>query len=381
MRILHAVPTYWPATRYGGPIRSVHALGRALVRAGHQVDVVTTSVDGDTDSAVAHDVAVDCDGVHVWYARSRVLRRLYWSPMLGRRADALMPEADLAHVHSVFLWPTWRVARAARAQRRPYVVSPRGMLVPELIDARSRWVKRAWIAGIERTNLRHAAAIHVTSERERDDLLRLDLGPLPPIRVVPNGVDIPVAPMSKTRGTAFAFVGRLSRKKRLDLILRALAGVNAATLDVLGPDAENLSSELERQCGELGITGRVRFHGEVDAARRDAVLSSAAALILPSVQENFGNVVAEALACGCPAIVTDGVGAAVDVQRAQAGWLVAPDADALAQVMQRVLADPAAAAAAGERGRIYVAREWSWSGVAARMCEIYAEALAVGRRA
>ena len=80
MRILHVVPSYIPAWRYGGPIHSVHGLCKALARRGHEVGVATTNVDGDRDSDVPLAESVDIDGVGVHYFPSRHLRRLYYSP-------------------------------------------------------------------------------------------------------------------------------------------------------------------------------------------------------------------------------------------------------------------------------------------------------------
>ena len=128
MRILHVVPTYLPATRYGGPIYSVHGLCRALVRRGHEVHVLTTNVDGAGVSGVPLDRPVDLDGVQVRYFPVPFLRRLYWSPQMATATDARMAESDVLHCHSVFLWPTWMAARAARRARVPYVCAPRGML-------------------------------------------------------------------------------------------------------------------------------------------------------------------------------------------------------------------------------------------------------------
>src|SRR5882757_6078885 len=113
LRILHVVPTYWPAARYGGPIRSVHALARGLAARGHDVHVFTTNVDGARESAVPLGVPVDMEGVQVTYFPSRSLRRLYWSRAMGHALAAHMVACDIAHLHSVFLWPTWAAARAA----------------------------------------------------------------------------------------------------------------------------------------------------------------------------------------------------------------------------------------------------------------------------
>src|SRR4051794_40725421 len=102
MKILHVVPTYLPAVRYGGPIYSVHALCQSLAAAGHNVHVFTTSVDGPRDSNVSHDRPVERDGVQVHYCRSRWLRRLYYSADLAARLSASAGQFDVLYLHSVF---------------------------------------------------------------------------------------------------------------------------------------------------------------------------------------------------------------------------------------------------------------------------------------
>src|SRR3954471_9492384 len=127
MRVLHVVPTYAPAWRYGGPIVAVHGLCKALVARGHEVDVFTTNVDGDGVLDVPTDRPVERDGVRVRYFPAR-LRRLYWSPAMARALAADVRGYDLVHIHAVFLWPGVAAARAARRVHVPYIVSPRGML-------------------------------------------------------------------------------------------------------------------------------------------------------------------------------------------------------------------------------------------------------------
>src|SRR5579864_3721352 len=101
LRLLHITPSYIPAYRYGGPIYSVHALCRSLATAGHEVHVLTTSVDGASDSDVPHDRPVELDGVQVHYCRSRWIRRLYWSAELDSRCRGLVGRFDAVHLHSV----------------------------------------------------------------------------------------------------------------------------------------------------------------------------------------------------------------------------------------------------------------------------------------
>ena len=227
------VPSYIPAWRYGGPIHSVHGLCRALAARGHRVDVATTNVDGDGDSDVALGTAVDVDGVNVHYFPSRRLRRIYYSPPLRRfLAERIAGSWEIVHTHSVFLWPTAAAAQLARRAGKPYVLSPRGMLVPDLIARRSSVAKRAWIAAFERRNVECAAAVHVTSAAEAEALRGAGFRPRE-ILDLPNGVDAPDAiasadspPGSNLQSGLPAryalFLGRISWKKGLDRLVDCL---------------------------------------------------------------------------------------------------------------------------------------------------------------
>lgn len=375
MRILHVVPTYAPAWRYGGPIHAVHALCRSLAEIGHEVSVFTTSVDGPGDLDVPVGIPVERDGVRVSYFRSRVARRTYWSPPLGRVLRQRIDEFDVVHAHSVFLWPTWRAARTASSRGKPFVISPRGMLVPELIAAKSPWLKRAWIALVERGNLASAAAIHVTSETEACDLRRAGLD-LAPVAVVPNGVD-PQGIGGRARDPAtVAYLGRISWKKGLDRLIAALVEVPEVTLVVAGNDEEGLRPALERQCVELGVARRVRFVGHLSGADKQALLDSATLLVLPSLSENFGNAVVEAMAHGCPVVVSDGVGAAEIVAECSGGVVCDGTPASIAASIREIVGHPDVAARMGENARRHVSTHLDWKRIAVRMTDVYADAIA-----
>src|SRR4029079_15473387 len=118
---------------------------------------------------------VAIDGVEVRYFPVRSLRRLYRAPELAAAARAEGSRFDAVHLHSVFLWPTSAAARAAERAGVPYVLSPRGMLVPELMRTRGRWRKLAWMLLAERRTLERAAVLHATSALEAEEAARLDI--------------------------------------------------------------------------------------------------------------------------------------------------------------------------------------------------------------
>ena len=389
MRILHVVPSYLPATRYGGPIHSVHGLCSTLAARGHEVHVFTTSVDGDADSPVAHGIPVDVDGVAVTYFRSRRLRRLYWAPAMATALTERIAAFDAVHTHSVFLWPTTAAARAARRAGVPYVLAPRGMLVPELLAARSTLLKRGWIALHERRNVRGAAAIHVTSDLERRDMLRCGLGHARFVEI-PNGTAEVEPPepgavsaaihAAIDAGPYVLFLGRLSWKKGLDRLLDAVARLDSLRLVVAGPDDEGLRPVLERRADELGVAHRVAFTGGVSGADKDALLLGCVALAAPSTSENFGNVVLEAMAAGRPAVTTATVGLAETLLRNRCGLVVDGTAGTLAEALATLIGDPDLAARMGARGRQVALAELSWDRVAERAEQAYAELIAARRR-
>ena len=381
MRILHVVPTYWPAVRYGGPIRSVHALARGLAKRGHDVHVFTTNVDGDGESAVPLGQPVDREGVQVTYFPSRTLRRLYWSPAMGHALAAHMSSFDIAHLHSVFLWPTWAAARAARAARIPYVLAPRGMLVPELIRSKSRWAKSAWIALVERRNLTAAAAIHATSELEAQDLARFDW-PLSQVAVIPNGVEEPFdatsEPVSPDVATAIGHgdfvlsLGRIVWKKGLDRLIAALPETPATRLVLVGDDPEAHATFLLREAQRLGVADRVTILARhVEGADKEALFAATRAFAMPSLSENFGIAAVEAMRRGAPVLVTPEVGVADLVRESGGGIVVAGEPAAIARGLDTLLADPAASRAMGAAGRAYVSARYDWASIAAGMEALY----------
>jgi glycosyltransferase involved in cell wall biosynthesis len=389
MRILHVVPSYYPALRYGGPIRSVHGLAKGLVRRGHEVHVFTTDVDGPGRSPVPLNEAVDMDGVMVWYFPTGFGRRLYRSPMMGRALDQRIEEFDIAHLHSVFLWPTSAAAAAARRARLPYIVAPRGMLVRDLIRRKSRLAKTAWINLLEKRNLECAAAIHVTSEIEANDLAVLGLRHKGTF-TIPNGVEMPCAAGSSriahgllaehSSAPFVLFLGRINWKKGLDRLIPAMADVRGATLVIAGNDEEAYRPLLQALAERAGVAARTRFIGPLYGPDKWQVLAQATMLVLPSYSENFGIVGLEAMMAGCPVIVTPQVGLASVVRAVGAGLVVDGEPAELSRAINSLLQAPEQRRKMGEAGRHTAREKFSWDVIAADMEQVYRECVREGRR-
>jgi glycosyltransferase involved in cell wall biosynthesis len=380
MNILHVVPSYFPAVRYGGPIYSVHGLAAGQASLGHQVAVFTTNADGAGVSAVPIGTPLMLDSVAVTYFGTAAPRRLYRSPAMGRALRAEAARFDVIHLHSVFLWPTLAAARIAHRAGTPYILSPRGMLVPSLIRAKSRLLKTGWLTLFERRTIARAAALHFTAEREAEDFAALRLHATHEI-VIPNGVEEPrgdatsvapdIAHASAVPGYAL-YLGRLNWKKNLRALIDALAFAPATRLVIAGTDDENHAALLTAAITAANAADRITLiDRNVTGADKEALFAHAGLFVLPSLNENFGNTVLEAMIRALPVVVSTGAGVADVVREAECGLLAAPTPSALGAAIAALAADPQIAAAMAIRGQRAARDHFGWPAIAARMIEAY----------
>jgi glycosyltransferase involved in cell wall biosynthesis len=310
------------------------------------------------------------------------------SPDLARRVEEIVSEFDLVHIHSLWFHPQWAAQRAARKQGVPYVISPHGTL-DRYLRSHRRFSKGVMNVLWQNKMLENAAALHVATERERENIS--DIAPAVPRGIAPCGVwaDRFAKPgdgatfREREFGGAdepiVMFLGRITFKKRLDILIEAFAeharGGGAGVLAIVGPDDETLVPGLEAQAAELGIGERVRFTGPLfDDDRADA-LAAATVWALSSETENFGIAVIEALACGIPVLVSDGVSVSDEIAAREAGVVVPLETAEFARALSQLLGDPALRGRLSENG-LALAVEYDWRAVAPKLKRVYE--LAVG---
>jgi glycosyltransferase involved in cell wall biosynthesis len=389
LRILHVVPAYAPAWRYGGPIRSVHELCRSLARHGHDVHVYTTNVDGPDTLDLPTGVPIDRDGVKVWYYPVQ-FRPLWYSRGMARKLRETVAYFDVVHLHSIFLWPTMAAAREAERRRVPYVAAPRGMLVKDLFAKKRRVIKWLWFYLCEKRTLERASAIHATSDLEVDEARRFKLK-RPRFVVIANGVTMEAADLATTAPERcdevigpkryVLFVGRINWKKGLDRLVKSMALVSTdVQLVIAGNDEGGYRADVEAIARECGVVDRVVFTGPVDGSAKAKLFTNASVLALPSYSENFGNVVLEAMACGCPVLVTPEVGLASVVRDTRAGLVADGEPSVLARALSSILGDVESAREMGRRGRETVQSEFGWDAIATKVEELYRTVVAENER-
>jgi glycosyltransferase involved in cell wall biosynthesis len=381
LRVLFATPAYWPATAFGGPTRAAKELTEGLVRSGHHASVLTTSlltVDGPPTRRLHSERAIVA-GVDVRYLATPI--RYRWMGITPGLPVAWpwRERPDIVHVFGYRDVVTTLTAAWARALRVPYVFEPLDMFVPQF---RNVPLKRAFDRALGEPVAHGAALVVACSSHEKRQLIGAGL-PENRIRIRPNGFPSPPTDGHGTLRTRLRLdvgeqlvlsVGRVSFKKGLDLLIDAVAGLEGVHLAIVGPDdGDGTLAALEAQCAALGVEDRIHFVGPLDTSEPLTVYGDADVFVLPSRNESFGIVAAEAAACGVPTVVTDRCGIAETL--GSAAITVPCRTEPIREGIARLLTTPelrARLAAAGPE----VARENSWGAMVERQLALYREVLA-----
>ena len=386
MRILFATPAYWPATAFGGPTRVTKELGERLAGDGHRVEVLTTALEAIASPPRSRyrTETVTVAGVTVQYLATPL--RYRWmgiTPSLPL-AWPWRERPDVVHVFGYRDVVTTLTAAWARRLRIPYLFEPLDMFVPRY---RNVPLKRMFDHVLGSRVAQGAEVVVACSEHEKEQLAAAGLAAAR-IEIRPNGYPEPQAngPPSGALRARLGLdpdeplvlnVGRVSFKKGLDLLLQAVANLDGVHAAIVGPDdGDGTLERLSWLRAELGAVERVHFLGPLDTSRPREIYGDADVFVLPSRNENFGIVAAEAAASGVPVVVTDRCGVAETL--GDAALVVPCRSDAIRDAVARLLDDAelrARLAAAGPD----VARATSWDSVVDRQVELYR--LALERRA
>lgn len=320
MRVLHFLPVYVPAWQFGGPILSVSRLCEGLVQQGVDVRVITTNAGLPNFPIEQLGVPQRVNGVQVIYYPIDHAHGSIRSRALVDSLPAHMAWAELLHLSSIWQPLGLAVQEKAIAAGIPVVQTLRGALGP-YSWTRSFLRKFFYFLLFERRLLQQASCIHCTTLQEINEIAWLRLRPR--ITLLPNPLDLDALYTDRDLGqewrlkhniplttTLFIVAGRLHHKKGLELLPKALQRISHHSwhLAILGDGDDRTSHRLRRSLREFGLSSRCHWFSSVPAADLLAPLNAADWLLLPSRHENFGNIVVEALACGCGAVISDRVG-------------------------------------------------------------------------
>ena len=373
MNVLHVVPSFYPATHWGGPIHSVLGLCRGLAREPDlQLKVLTT----DTAGVKLHQRLLPAcnptqfpDGFSVLYCRR--MAGISIAPGLVRQLFPAVGWADVVHLTAVYSFPTLPTLLVSRLFGKPVVWSPRGAL-QRWEGTRKPRLKWLWNKLCGRLLARDSCIVHVTSDLEFQNsrVFFPDLR----YRIIANGVEIPEPPSARSwrpqGALRLLYMGRLDVKKGLENLFTALAEIEKCdwSLTVCGSGNAGYEEKLKLMTRNLGIAARVAFLGHIDGEEKTRAYEGADISVVPSHVENFGQVIAEALAHGVPVIASKGTPWSDLEPRGCGLWVDASPAE-LASAIRRL--SGADLAAMGKRGREWMRESFSWTKIAREMAGAY----------
>lgn len=346
-----------------GPSYSIARLADELQRCGEEVSVLTPG-----RQPASWEYLATLNASNGWLDN-----HLGISPEFFRKVRKSAQQSDILHGHGL-----WRFANNMfplmldRNAPARIVCSPEGTMSAWSMKYKSALKKPFWWL-FQKPALERCHCFHVTARDEYENVRRLGLRA--PVAIIPNGVDIPSIPAETVRKRYVFFLGRIHPVKGVDMLIRAWPGVKSLFPDwelvIAGPLTGDYAREMQGLAAGLGGEPGIHFVGEVLGEEKKVQLSEASLFVLPSHSENFGIVVAEALAHGLPVVTTTGTPWA-ELTGRNCGWQVPPEQSAIASAMQDAMSRPLEELhAMGERGRDWMQQDYSWENVASMMLDTY----------
>lgn len=382
LRILHYLKSI--RLEEGGVVRAVLDLCGALAAAGHEVTLLTYD---------DKDVPPEWKRAEPGHPRSIALERP--SGRAGRlgagaleRARAALREADVAHIHAVWIPSNAQIANEAAALGVPSIVTIHGML-DDWSMAQRHWKKRLYLALAGRKMLERAAFVHSTAEFERVQSVKwyprgraivvplvFDLSPFANLPGPDQARD--AFPLAASDLPKALFLSRLHEKKGLPVLIEAARilkdrGTPVALL-IAGSGETDYVDSLRAMVKDKGLDETTVFTGLVVGTTKVSLFEAADLFVLPTSQENFGFVLPEALACGTPAVTTRGVDIWPELEESGGALIAEPTAEAFADAIAGLIADRARLEEMGRRGRAWVFDRLDGARVVGEYVRMYGQA-------
>ena len=362
MKVLQVVPGIYRES--SGPSYSVPATCSGLLHNG--VDVELFATDGMPARAFEYPV-------HIFEKKKFPIDAMGRSPDLLRALKQACKTADIIHTNSLWMFPNVYPDWARKGTKCKLVIGPRGTVSPWAMN-RARLKKFLFGHLWQYRVLRNADMFVASCEEEAEDIRRL--GYRQPIAIVANGIDIPddVVPGRCERRRMY-FLSRIHPKKNVELLIKCWAKLESEfpewDLSIVGPDENNAYADsMKKLTADLGCR-RIRFEGELKGLEKRKFVAASECLVLPTHSENFGMVVAEALALGTPAICSKGAPWKGLVEN-RCGWWVDANEPTFANAMREVMStERKELEDRGSRGREWMTRDFSWNRIGADLKAAY----------
>jgi len=284
-------------------------------------------------------------------------------------------QPDIVHVNCCWMPQCAFTQKWAQAKGYKVVLTPHGMLEPWIM-ARNYWTRKLpALLLYQKAAVRKADMLHATADSEKANLLKLDYNNK--ITVIPNGIEIDkIALKTNWNPTKkILFLSRVHVKKGIELLMEAVAVLKeqmvSYTVIIAGEGDEAYIQQLKQKAGELGVSTIVQFIGGVYGEQKWKLFQDADFFVLPTYSENFGIVVAEALASGTPVITTTGT-PWQELSTEKCGWWIDLNIENLTNTITKaLLLNAEELKEMGLNGRKLVEEKYDIKVVAIEMARLY----------
>ena len=368
MKIVQTPVRFYPFI--GGVENYVYYLSKELVRRGHQIEVICAN----------EPQSINIDNIE----GIKVKRLSYLGRIANTNITPQLPlilsqeDYDIIHTHIPTPWSADWSAVLSKIKNKPLVITYHNDIIGEgIVDYIARFYNSTFLKLL----LKRADKIIITqpSYLKSSDYLR---DYQDKIEVIPNGVDVDKFQPRKTFNDDYtifflSLLDEFHRYKGLDYLLKSLQIVKKEIPNfklVVGGKGV-LVDYYKKMAASMGLVDNVEFTGFISDDEIVGYYNQANVFVLPStssLQEGFGIVALEALACQIPVITTDIVGVAEDLVAVNGGLVVPPkDVVKLAEAIIIIFKDRELQKEMGKRGRKLVMEKYTWKSVASNMEKLY----------
>jgi glycosyltransferase involved in cell wall biosynthesis len=332
LNILFPTGSFYPA-QTGGPDNSVYWLTKALMQ--HGLSVVVVSTDRGLPVSVPRDKWLDKDFANIIYTKNWIHYlplKLVWTAFLQ------LKNTNILHLTMIFYPASFLMAILNQIfYKKPMVWSIRGDLDPHMMQ-RSSWKKRPIIFLLRRW-LKKYVVFHSTCDAETQ-YVKDNLGSDIKVIQLTNYLELP-EPITAEKKQYLLYLGRIDSKKAIENLIEAVHqsksfGASGFSLKIVGDHNNPYGQQLVDLVDQLHLNTKVAFVGHAAGIAKQKLLAAAYFLIMPSHTENFGIVVAEALAQNTPAVASIHTPWQI-LETRQAGFWVDNQVDSLAACIDRIL--------------------------------------------
>lgn len=367
MRVLQTIASM--SASAGGPSTCTHDLLDALYKIKPGIDLITVKT--------ANVVPLGNGEKWLHTVPDDITKPLAFSKNFNKAL--LNSNYDIYHCNGLWMGINHSTCAIARKKRKPYIISPHGMLYPTALR-RNYWKKWLLLNLWYKTDINKASCIHATCKQEA--VFIKDFGYKGPIAIIPNPVHIPddVTPSQNkpliNGKKTIGFLGRLHPIKKIENVLYAMKQLSYEELEqisfqIIGSYDKKYEEWLNNEVIKLNLQQNVEFLGFITGHKKYQLLQNIWALMVPSEQENFGMIVPEALISGTPVYASTGT-PWNELNESECGWWYENSIENITQILREIIKMPESKCIEmGQKGRQMIEAKYRDDIVAQKMLNLY----------